>query len=92
MSLQPKTKKFAKTLLFVLLVATVIGAFILLSEQKQARPMIPDDANHNGLGEWQACLKCHAHGQVAALKPSHPLSNEKCLRCHSFPQKALAPR
>lgn len=92
MTTPAKPKRLFKTLLFVAVVGGVIAAFVLLSERKQERPLIPGDANHGSLTEWQACLACHAPGKASPLKPSHPLSNQKCFRCHSFAAKPLAPR
>jgi uncharacterized paraquat-inducible protein A len=86
-----KQKRVMKSVLFAAVVLAVIGAFILLSQRPVNHPPIPQDAQHQGLTEWKDCLRCHGPNQVAPLKASHPLSNEKCFRCHAFPTHTSKP-
>lgn len=82
-----RARRLLKTGGFIALLAAVMTAFVLLSQRPVNHPPIPQDAAHQGLKEWQGCLTCHGPGKPQALPSHHPLSNEKCFRCHTFPTK-----
>ena len=88
--MKTKLSRWTKTLIFALLVAAIIGILAWLGSFPADHPPIPDDAKHSGLTEWHRCLDCHAPGKISPTKPSHPLSNQKCFRCHAS-ARAQAP-
>ncbi len=80
--MQPSRK--IKTILFLVLLLAVIAVLVLASENPQPRPPIPRDARHRGLTDWKDCMPCHDAEGMHPLKPSHPLKDDLCFRCHDF--------
>jgi hypothetical protein len=66
--------------LTVIIAAVVLLLFFLSSTGKKP-PRIPFDRLHVDLKTNEACLACHAPGQSAPLKDTHP-PKEQCVVCH----------
>jgi hypothetical protein len=69
-------KKFG---LFAVFVVLVIGFLLSISSTKYSD--IPDDADHAGITDAEACMKCHGPDKKDALKDTHPPKYE-CMKCH----------
>ncbi len=79
-SLSVKQKQMA-SVGFLLLVLLVVLVLILLADNPPPRPLLPRDEVHQN-PDWKSCLQCHGEGKSQALKPSHPIKKDLCLRCH----------
>jgi len=68
----------------LILVAGAIVAvlFFISSSCKKKAPLIPIDNYHpNSITLQESCVSCHAPGERAPLKDTHP-PNEDCFTCH----------
>ena len=80
-TLTPRQRRWA-SLGFLLLVALVVLTLFAIAENPPPRPSLPDDEVHQN-PDWKSCLRCHGEGMEHALKPSHPIKKDLCLRCHT---------
>jgi len=60
--------------------AGFLMAALLFYTLTHRRPLIPRDADHEGV-EPARCLECHGPGRDHARGPNHPL-NDQCFSCH----------
>ncbi len=82
----------SRDLIFVLIVAVVVGGLYFLSTKNKARPMPASPPEHMTVTERKDCLQCHMPATLAdlELKHKHPgkWRDERvsCLLCHAAPK------
>jgi hypothetical protein len=89
-----------KDLIFISILAGVLGVFVLLSAISKDIPQLTARAEHEGMvrnTSPETCLSCHDPGSSIAPidKTKHPMKGlppkkDNCFLCHKPPSAAVA--
>jgi len=88
-----------KDLIFIAIIAIVVGIFIFLSAIGRKPPALTGRPEHSGFTDKtpnEACLVCHAPDSTVAPMPVHhpkkgrPPDKMPCSVCHKTPKAAAA--
>ncbi len=68
--------------LFIAAAVAVVVGVSLLPSPKDRNPMIPKNAEHQGLTNEKDCVQCHQADGVKPVPVRHP-KRQDCFRCHA---------
>ncbi len=83
-----------RDLIFILILATVVGGLYYLSTKNKARPLPANPPEHLTSTTRGQCLSCHLPEKMAALEIEHKHPGKwrdervSCLLCHTQPKTA----
>ncbi|NDD64409.1 MAG: hypothetical protein EBZ36_10590 [Acidobacteria bacterium] len=84
----------SRDLIFLLIIATVVGGLYYLSTKNKAHPMPSDPPEHLSVTDREDCLKCHLPEKMGQLEIEHKHPGKwrdkrvSCLLCHTQPKGA----
>ncbi len=88
----------SRDLIFIAIVAFVVGGLWWLSTRNRAKPMSPSTPEHLTAKSRDDCLKCHLAETLADLERQHKHPGKwrdervSCTQCHLAPKSANAQR
>jgi hypothetical protein len=86
----------SRDLIFIAIVAVVVGGLWFLSTRNKAKAMPPNPPEHLTAKSRQECFQCHLPAKFAELELQHKHPGKwrdervSCLLCHPAPPRATA--